>query len=168
MIDKDSTDTVLSFLLHKRILKVTESTIRLHLRVPLRVHLMSWTLVIAIYALIALLVPERSLIMVFVLWTVMVIRAPFYAPDMTVVDQGIIVRRFGRERLLTWDAIKGVRVGTLNSQVFPRDIHPVVRTILFDSLLIMRWREHYQEAIEIIRKHVQEVQMPLSRRVYEE
>lgn len=97
----------------------------------------------------------------------LLLRMPFYSPDIIVYQSGIKVRRFFYTNFLAWDDIAAVRIGQINAQIYPKGIPFWMRYALFDSLLISKPRTNYDEAIEIIRENRVNVESLMPQRVYE-
>lgn len=100
------------------------------------------------------------------LWAYIFVRIPFYSPDITVYDEGIAVDRFGFKNFLYWRDIHAIHVGTLNSRIHPKGINRWVAWLLYDLLLINRWRTNYHEAMNKASEQFEAAQQAQTQRAY--
>lgn len=143
----------------------------LHLTVPQWVRAVSTAMAIGGYVAIFLWLPDDLPPYIFglslIFWTLTQVRAMLYSPEITVYENGIETSRLGIKYFTPWRDIKHIRVGEINSQVYPAQLHKLVRIFFYNNLLINGWRANYDEAIEIIKANVEETQKVMPKRAYE-
>mgnify|MGYP000132615237 CR=1 FL=1 len=137
------------------------------LKIPMSVRILTFVIMIAGYSAIFLFVPERALILSLIFWTIMQFRGLLYSPNITVYENGIEANRLGIKHFTHWRDISHVRIGEINSQIHPRGINKIVKTLLYSNLLINKWRHNYDESMEIIEQNVQASQEKFPERAYE-
>lgn len=98
------------------------------------------------YVLVYQVLDNNILGWVFLLYVV--IRIPFYSPDVIVYDEGVDVDRFGFKRFLAWDDLEYIRVGTINCQLHPRNLPKWVQWMVYDSILINSWHSNFKQVRE--------------------
>jgi hypothetical protein len=139
----------------------------IRLEVPFVVRVFSLLISVLGYVLIFLFVPERAFILALIFWSTVQCRSIFYAPEITVYDNGIETNRLGIRHFTYWREIDYFRQGELHSQIYPQGINKYVRRFIYSNLLINKWRRNYTEAIDIIKRNVEEAQEALPERVYD-
>lgn len=139
----------------------------LRLEVPTYIRGLSIMISVFGYIAIFLWIPERILVLSLFFWTVVQLRGLMYSPEITVYENGIETSRFGVKRFTPWRDIRYVRVGQINSQIYPDGIAKFVRMFLYSNLLINAWRSNYDKAMEIVKANVEQAQETMPQRAYE-
>jgi hypothetical protein len=132
----------------------------LHLRAPLQIRLISLLIAIAGYVTIFVFLQDSTLALSIIFWTFVQIRGLFYAPEMTIYPDGIETSRFGFRRFTHWRDIASVRVGNYICQIYPKNIHPIIKYLLYSYLMIIFWRSNYKAGIAIIENNVEQTKIP--------
>ena len=139
----------------------------LRLQAPLHIRLLSWFMALLGYLSILLFLQDRTLFFSLIIWTAIHLRGVFYAPELTVYANGIETHRFGIRHFTHWRDIQAIHIGEYVSQIYPKNIHPATRYLLYSYLMVMFWRSNYKEAMQIVKNNVRQAQELLPQRVYE-
>lgn len=124
--------------------------------IPLHIRLISAVVSIAGYWITLLYFPQNMLILGLVLWTWFVLRGLFYSPEITIHPHGLETRRLFWRHFTSWDEVAHVRFGELNTQIYPDTLHPLVKALIYNNLMIMAWRKNYKEAMALMREQLEQ------------